>query len=530
VGNPPDSSSGSGALLEVAGVTKRFGAVAAIDGVDMCVRPGEVHGVIGPNGAGKTTLISLISGAHRLDGGRVLLGGRDITGLDASRRARLGVGRTHQVPRTFPQLTVLENLLLAQHNGGSVRSRHRALATSRDILARTGLAEAAGRQTRDLPLLARKRLELARALALEPRILLLDEIGAGLSEPEIEELISLIASLRAQVEGILLVEHVLDIVTGVCDRVTVLELGRVLICGTPTEVLSDKAVAAAYMGTTAASDRTQAEPAPGRAPAAGPLAAAPPPAPDQDQAARVSAAPALVVEGVSAHYGGVRALRSVSIEVRQGEVVALLGANGAGKTTLADVVMGVVRADTGRIVAHGVDVTRRQPHEISALGVAHCMEGRRIFGDLSVEENLRLPAAVSRRTVQERLDRVYSLFPELAELRRRSGTALSGGQQQMLAIGRALMGDPSLIIFDEISLGLAPIVIQRIYESLGRLRSSGTAMLLIEQNIERALDLADYVYVLSRGSVALSGHPAKIQQGPALAGLYLGAGDPDGSA
>jgi branched-chain amino acid transport system ATP-binding protein len=322
----------------------------------------------------------------------------------------------------------------------------------------------------------------------------------------------------------LLVEHVLDIVSGVCDRVTVLELGRVLICGTPSEVLSDTAVAAAYMGTTAASDGARAETAPAQASAAGPSTVAPPPAPDQDQAARLSAEPALVVDGVSAHYGGVRALRSVSIEVRQGEVVALLGANGAGKTTLADVVMGVVRADTGKIVAHGVDVTRRQPHEISALGIAHCMEGRRVFGDLSVEENLKLPAAVGRRAVQERLERVYELFPDLAELRRRSGTALSGGQQQMLAIGRALMSDPSLIIFDEISLGLAPIVIQRIYESLERLRSSGTAMLLIEQNIERALGLADYVYVLSRGSVALSGHPAKIRQGPELAGLYLGGG------
>jgi branched-chain amino acid transport system ATP-binding protein len=520
VSNPPGSPPRRGALLDVAGVTKRFGAVAAIDGVDLSVPFGEIHGVIGPNGAGKTTLIGLISGAHRLDGGRIVLDGRDITGLDAASRARLGIGRTHQVPRTFPQLTVLENLLLAQHNGARVRSRHRAMATSREILARTGLADAAGRQTRDLPLLSRKRLELARALALEPRILLLDEIGAGLSEPEVEELITLVASLRSQVDGILLVEHVLDVVTAACDNVTVLELGRVLVRGTPAQVLSDAAVAAAYMGTTAAAGEPQAARTPGVPPS---QAAA------ENSVARAERPPVLIVDGVSAHYGGVRALRSVSVEVRQGEVVALLGANGAGKTTLASVVTGIVRADTGSIIAHGVDVTRFPPHEISALGVAHCMEGRRIFGDLSVEENLRVPAAVRRRTVQERLERVYDLFPELAELRRRPGTALSGGQQQMLAIGRALMSDPSLILFDEISLGLAPVVIQRIYESLARLRSSGTAMLLIEQNVERALGLADYVYVLSRGSLALSGHPAAVQQGPELRGLYLGAGGPDPS-
>ena len=232
VSNPPGSPPRRGALLDVAGVTKRFGAVAAIDGVDLSVPFGEFHGVIGPNGPARRR--------YRTD----QRGSPSRRGADRSRRPRHHRARCGQPgpaghrphPPGAPDLPAADGAGKPAP-GPAQRSPRaepdRAMATSRENLARTGLADAAGRQTRDLPLLSRKRLELARALALEPRILLLDEIRAGLSQPEVEELITLVASLRSQVDGILLVEHVLDVVTAACDNVTVLELGRVLVRALP---------------------------------------------------------------------------------------------------------------------------------------------------------------------------------------------------------------------------------------------------------------------------------------------------------
>jgi branched-chain amino acid transport system ATP-binding protein len=178
----------------------------------------------------------------------------------------------------------------------------------------------------------------------------------------------------------------------------------------------------------------------------------------------------------------------------------------------------------GKVVFKGERIDGRRPHAIVVRGIAHVMEGRRIFGDLSVEENLELggrtaPSAAVRR---ERLERVYSLFEILRAKRRDSGASLSGGQQQMLAIGRALMADPELIVFDEISLGLAPVTVDTLYEKLAELHEQGAAMLLIEQNVERGLALADRAYVLEKGVVALSGRPDEVRADPRLRALYVG--------
>jgi branched-chain amino acid transport system ATP-binding protein len=233
--------------------------------------------------------------------------------------------------------------------------------------------------------------------------------------------------------------------------------------------------------------------------------------------------PLLSVERLTVDYGGLRALRGVDLTVGYGETVTLLGANGAGKTTMAHAIAGALPLADGRIRFRGQDITGLRPDRVTALGLAQCLEGRRIFASLSVEENLSLGAgdvdAASRR---ERLAAVYAIFPLLAERRRDSGVALSGGQQQMLAIGRALMSSPALIVFDEISLGLAPIAVDRLYEALAAIRAAGVAMVLVEQNIARGLSLADRAYVLSQGEVALAGTAAEVRTHPALAALYIG--------
>jgi ABC-type branched-subunit amino acid transport system ATPase component len=204
-------------------------------------------------------------------------------------------------------------------------------------------------------------------------------------------------------------------------------------------------------------------------------------------------------------------------------VVALLGANGAGKTTTARAISGMLPVSAGEIWFGGRRVDRLAAHDIARLGIAHCMEGRRVFGDLSVEENLLLggQSAGSAERVR-RLGSVYELFPALRGRRGNSGVALSGGEQQMLAIGRALMAAPRLVIFDEISLGLAPIMADRLYEALATISSDGVAMIIIEQNVERGLALADHVAVLERGQVALAGPPAGIRADERLLSLYVG--------
>lgn len=514
-------------MLCVEGLIKRFGGVAAVDGVDLVVANGEVRGVIGPNGAGKSTLLGLLSGSHNADAGRIELGGVDITALAPHRRARLGVGRTHQVPRGFARMTVLENLLIGQYNGAAVRSARQAHETCRAVLGRTGLGHLAGAQVGTLPLFDRKRLELARALAVAPRLLLLDEIGAGLVGEEVDNFIALVHSLRGEVAAIVLVEHVMDIVMACCDQVTVIEFGKIIAEGTPGSVMRDERVAAAYLGITApeatetsASDDASALGAPARI-VSGRARVSTAGSVRERRAVSANVPVVLDIEDARVAYGGVHALRGVSMEIRHGEVVALLGANGAGKTTLAHAVTGSVRLNSGAVKFEGRDLSGQPSYAIARMGVAHCMEGRRVFTSLSLEENLLL-AAGADRVGRLRLPFVYDIFPELFEKRLQSGGSLSGGQQQMLAIGRSLMREPRLILFDEISLGLAPIVIQRLYETLQRVKETGIAMLVIEQNVDRALSIADWVYVLAHGEVRLTGHPYDVKASGELSALYLG--------
>jgi len=231
----------------------------------------------------------------------------------------------------------------------------------------------------------------------------------------------------------------------------------------------------------------------------------------------------LRLNSVAVRYGAVRALQDVSLQVGRGEIVTLLGANGAGKTTTARAISGMAALAAGTVWYGGERIDGRRPDQIAGRGLAHCLEGRRIFADLSVEENLELGGRTAARAERsDRLDAVYELFPVLAERRRLSGGLLSGGQQQMLAIGRVLMAAPAFVIFDEISLGLAPVVVDRLYEALAAINQRGVAMLVIEQNVERGLALADHAYVLERGRVALSGAPAAIRDDPHLLALYMG--------
>ena len=234
-------------ILAASGIRRRFGALVVLDGVDFAVGAGDAVGIVGPNGAGKTTLLSVLSGALRPSAGTVLFRGEDVTRAGVARRCRLGIGRAHQVPRPFGDLTVFENVYVGSATGGGLRG---GAANTRciEVLELCGLTQLANRRAESLGLLDRKKLELARALGTNPVVLLLDEIGAGLTDAEAEELVATIREVRARGVAIVWIEHIVHVLVQVVDRLVALDAGRVIADGAPHEVMRDAAVVDAYLG------------------------------------------------------------------------------------------------------------------------------------------------------------------------------------------------------------------------------------------------------------------------------------------
>ncbi|MFL5451637.1 MAG: ABC transporter ATP-binding protein [Myxococcales bacterium] len=237
----------------------------------------------------------------------------------------------------------------------------------------------------------------------------------------------------------------------------------------------------------------------------------------------------LIVSDLHAGYGLSEVLVGTSLEVKAGSVVALIGANGAGKTTTMRAVSGLLRPTKGRVLLEGKPVQDLPASRIARLGLAHSPEGRKVFGPLSVEDNLllgafrRLPRFFGfHREASADLDRVYQLFPRLRERRKQDAGTLSGGEQQMLAIGRALMSRPKVMLLDEPSMGLAPVIVQEVFRTILRLKQEGMTMLLVEQFAKTALSVADYVYVMERGRIALEGKPEELRRDERMLAAYLG--------
>ncbi len=231
----------------------------------------------------------------------------------------------------------------------------------------------------------------------------------------------------------------------------------------------------------------------------------------------------LRVEDLVVSYGAVEALKGVSLEVPEGQIVAVLGANGAGKSTLLRTVSGLVRAKAGKILYDGQDLQGLPPHQIARLGIVHIPEGRRVFATLTVEENLNLGAyGCPKEEAQRAKDRVFRLFPVLRERRRQLAGTLSGGEQQMLAIGRGLMRSPKLMLLDEPSLGLAPLLVEQVFATIVRINKDGVPILLVEQNARKALEIANYAYILEVGKLTLSGLAAELAQDERVREAYLG--------
>ena len=232
----------------------------------------------------------------------------------------------------------------------------------------------------------------------------------------------------------------------------------------------------------------------------------------------------LEVKGLQVYYGVIQALKDVSFEVNQGEVIALIGANGAGKTTTLHTLTGLLPAKQGSIIFEGVDITKMPAHKIVEMGIAHVPEGRRVFSQLSVYENLIMGAYTrkDKKEIAENLENVYKRFPRLRERKTQRAGTLSGGEQQMLAMGRALMSNPKMIVMDEPSMGLSPIFVNEIFDIIEKVSASGTTVLLVEQNAKKALSIADRAYVLETGNIVLSGEAKQLMNDDSIKKAYLG--------
>jgi len=231
----------------------------------------------------------------------------------------------------------------------------------------------------------------------------------------------------------------------------------------------------------------------------------------------------LKVDNINVFYGAIHAIKGISLEVNEGEIVTLIGANGAGKSTVLKTISGLLRTKTGGINFLGKDITSTVPHKIVERGLAHVPEGRRVFLQMTVQENLEM-GAYTRPSggIEAELEKIYALFPRLLERRRQVAGTLSGGEQQMLAIGRALMSKPKLLMLDEPSMGLAPILVEQIFTIIQEMNKAGTTVLLVEQNAQMALSIADRAYVLETGSISISGTGRELAESDEIRKAYLG--------
>jgi branched-chain amino acid transport system ATP-binding protein len=487
--------------LVVDQVSVRFGGVSALDEVSLRVRPSSVHGLIGPNGAGKTTLFNVVTGLQPPTRGRVRLGERDISRVSTHGRARLGIARTFQRLEICGTLTALENVQLAAEARRG--SRRQARARAEQLLERVGARAVADEPADALPTGTARLVELARALATSPSVLLLDEPSSGLDETETAALGSVLATLRDEGMAVLLVEHDMGLVMQVCDHLDVLDYGAVIASGPPAEVAADPAVQAAYLGTT-----SHQRPAAPRRPAS----------PTGD-----GRPPAIALHGVRAGYGRIEVLHGVTLEVPAGGACALLGPNGAGKSTLLKVLSGTLAPTAGAAVVDGVDAGRLAPEHLARRGICSIPEGRAVFPNLTVTENLTMCTYRGPGMRAADLEAAtFERFPRLAQRRRQLAGTLSGGEQQMLALARALYTNPSVLLLDEISMGLAPLVVAELYDLVAELvGKEGLTIVLVEQFAQAALAVATQAAVLVNGRIVRSGDPQAIED--ALADSYLGA-------
>jgi ABC-type branched-subunit amino acid transport system ATPase component len=494
-------------VLETKGLIKQFGGITATNDVSLSVEKGARHALIGPNGAGKTTIINLLTGVLRPTAGTIALEGQDITNLEAHKRVQLGIARTFQINQLFGDLTPLETIGLAVSERmelgrqwwRTVGSKGIVIEESVDILQRFHLADVMDERTINLPYGKQRLLEIAVTLGLKPKVLLLDEPAAGLSKGDKQRLTTLLRRIADLGIAVIIVEHDMPMIMALSDRIVVLDGGKRIAIGDPATVRNDPLVRKAYLGDAAADK-------------------APRPARQATEKA------ALEIKSLNAFYGLSQALDGINVVVADGEAVAVLGANGAGKTTLMRSIAGLEPPRAiGEIQLQGRRIDNLPAHARARIGIVLVPEGRQVFPELTVRQNLQLGAyARAGINLEDEVETMLKRFPRLRQRIDHRAGLLSGGEQQMLAVARGLLTSPKVLMLDEPSLGLAPLVVDELFASFEQLRIEGMTLIVVDQMAGQALALADRAYLLETGAIVKSGTAEIIAADPSLEAAYLG--------
>ncbi len=578
-------------LLIVKDLGKSFGGVKAVDGISFELEAGELLALIGPNGAGKSTTFNMVNGQLQADRGSIQFAGQELVGFAPREIWRLGVGRTFQIAETFASLTVIENVQMAllSHAGQvfsffkAARAHERTRAF--ELLEQVGMASQADRPCSALAYSDVKRVELAIALANRPRLLLMDEPTAGMAPKERNALMTLTKKLVLEQQiAVLFTEHSMDVVFAHADRMIVLARGRLIAQGKADDIRKDAKVQEVYFGSGATFEgKTAVSVATAKGqiskesnnglfnhqmseesnnglfnhqmseesnnglfnhqmseesnksllntqgvnPEKEVFEARIVANVHKDLSSLAQTEPLLSVQSLKAWYGAAQILYDVNLEVKRGEVVALMGRNGAGKSTTMKALMGLLEKRTGDMHFMGRDISKDAAHRIAASGLGYVPEDRRIFTDLTVLENLEVGrqrprmwpdgSAAPTWTVQQ----LFTLFPNLGEMPKRPGGQMSGGEQQMLTVARSLMGNPYLVLLDEPSEGVAPVIVEQMVQMILALKKQGVSILLSEQNLHFARLVCDRAYVLEKGQIRFGGTMAELDANEHVRQTYL---------
>ena len=483
-------------VLSARNLDKSFGGIHAVRGFELSVLDKTLHALIGPNGAGKTTAFNVLSGLYQPDAGSVDLEGKSIGGLRPEDITRAGVGRSFQITNLFGGLSVGENIRLAIQARSHMRyAMWYSTASLADLHAETtelirylGLAGIEDAEASSLSYGGQRLLDMGLALATQPRILLLDEPLAGLAVAERERIAKLIKTISTEIP-ILLVEHDIDRVFQIADHVTVMNDGAVLVDGSVENARNNDKVREVYIGSGATAVATQ------------------------ERASAVGSDRLLAVDGIDTFYGKSHILNAVSFDVREREIVALLGRNGAGKSTLLKSLIGIAKPEAGSIRLLDQETLGLSSAEIARRGIGYVPQGRGLFAGMTVSDNLLLGRLkrTSGAGIHWDDERIVAIFPRLAERWRTPADYLSGGEQQMVAVARALAGDVRVLLLDEPFEGLSPVVTEELFGVFDRLRHE-IAMIIVDHHLDLALALSDRTVVLERGSVTWTGASSLLKQ------------------